>query len=182
MKFLLALMAVAVLTVVGDAQSPQTAAPRRRQPPLQRRPVTRSCSSITRPLPTYCESGLVTARIYVQGSHRDGGEVRCTTKRRTCAIVDGAATFVTGGRWWRQGQPPQPVARDRHHRRRDSSVDQGDCHSGRLRWFKQVSSNISYFVVKASSPLRAPADGVPWAAVRVCDAGRKLQRVGCHRP
>jgi mannose-6-phosphate isomerase-like protein (cupin superfamily) len=162
MKFLLALMAVAVLTVVVDAQSPQTAAPK--TPPAATpapTPVTKVMFFDHATVAGVLAKGgpLVTAPdLIVQGSHRDvAGQVEVHDKETDVLyIVDGAATFVTGGKMvgGKVSRPGQWLGTDitGGETRQLTKGDVIVIPAGTPHWFKQVSPNISYFVVKGVKP------------------------------
>jgi mannose-6-phosphate isomerase-like protein (cupin superfamily) len=160
MRFLLALMAVVVLTVVGDAQTPaKSAAPAPAQPvptPLTKVMFFDHATVAA----TFAKSGpLVTAPdLIVQGSHRDvAGQVEVHDKETDVFyIVDGAATLVTGGKMvgGKITRPGQWLGTD---------ITGGETHqitkgdivvipAGIPHWFKQVSPNVSYYVVKGVKP------------------------------
>jgi mannose-6-phosphate isomerase-like protein (cupin superfamily) len=71
-------------------------------------------------------------------------------------IVDGAATFVTGGK-------VQGLKADNPLQPRGTGIDGGETHhlvkgdvvvvpAGQPHWFKEVPASVSYFVVKAVKP------------------------------
>jgi quercetin dioxygenase-like cupin family protein len=98
---------------------------------------------------------LVTAPdLLVQGSHRDkAGNVEVHDKETDVIyVVDGTATFVTGGTMigGKMTKPGQHMGTDIkggevHH------MSKGDVivvPAGTPHWFKEVPSSISYYVVK----------------------------------
>ena len=160
MKFLLALMTVIVLTVVGDAQAPKQGAPAAPAPPTPT-PITKAMFfDHAKVAETFAKGGpLVTAPdLIVQGSHRDvAGQVEVHDKETDVFyIIDGAATFVTGGKMvgGKVTRPGQWLGTD---------ITGGETHqltkgdivvipAGMPHWFKQVSPNVSYYVVKGVKP------------------------------
>jgi hypothetical protein len=98
---------------------------------------------------------LVTARdLLVSGSHRDkAGQVEVHDKETDVIyVIDGAATFVTGGTITgdKITKPDQHVG---------SGIQGGQTHhlakgdvivvpAGTAHWFKEVPQSISYYVVK----------------------------------
>ena len=102
---------------------------------------------------------LVTARdLSVRGSHRTGpGEVEVHEKETDVIyVVDGQATFVTGGTMvgGKTTSPGQLLGSDirngqSHH------LTKGDVivvPAGTPHWFKEVPQPISYYVVKVIKP------------------------------
>lgn len=98
---------------------------------------------------------LVTAQdLLVSGSHRDkGGQVEVHDKETDVIyVVDGTATFVTGGTMvgGKVTKPGQHIGADiqggqTHH------LTKGDVvvvPAGTPHWFKEVPKEISYYVVK----------------------------------
>jgi mannose-6-phosphate isomerase-like protein (cupin superfamily) len=98
---------------------------------------------------------LVTATdLLVSGSHRDkAGQVEVHDKETDVIyVVDGAATFVTGGTMigGKVTKPEQHIGTDiqggqTHH------LTKGDVvvvPAGTAHWFKEVPRSISYYVVK----------------------------------
>ena len=159
MKFVLTLMTVAVLTVIGDAQTPTKAAPP--APPPTPTPLTKEIFLDHATVAAAFAKGgpLVTAPdLIVQGSHRDvAGQVEVHDKETDVFyIVDGAATLVTGGKMvgGQVSRPGQWLGTD---------ITGGETHqvtkgdivvipAGIPHWFKQVSPNVSYYVVKGVKP------------------------------
>jgi len=92
--------------------------------------------------------------LLVSGSHRDkGGQVEMHDKETDVIyVVDGAATFVTGGTMvgGKTIKPGQLMGSDikggqTHH------LSKGDViviPAGTPHWFKEVPQSVSYFVVK----------------------------------
>jgi mannose-6-phosphate isomerase-like protein (cupin superfamily) len=102
---------------------------------------------------------LVTAQdLSVRGSHRTGpGEVEVHEKETDVIyVIDGQATFVTGGTMvgGRTVSPGQLLGTDvrngqSHH------LSKGDVivvPAGTPHWFKEVAQPISYYVVKVIKP------------------------------
>ena len=102
---------------------------------------------------------LLTAQdLSVRGSHRIGpGEVEVHEKETDVIyVIDGQATFVTGGTMvgGKTTSPGQFLGTDirngqSHH------LSKGDVivvPAGTPHWFKEVSQPISYFVVKVNKP------------------------------
>jgi len=96
--------------------------------------------------------------LLVSGSHRDkGGQVEIHDKETDVIyMVDGDATFVTGGTpvGLKSTRPGQSVATD---------VKGGETHkltkgdvivvpAGTPHWFKEVPKSVSYYVVKVLRP------------------------------
>ncbi len=94
----------------------------------------------------------------MQGSHRDvAGQVEVHDKETDVLyIVDGAATFVTGGKMvgGKVSRPGQWLGTDitGGETRQLTKGDVIVIPAGTPHWFKQVSPNISYFVVKGVKP------------------------------
>ena len=102
---------------------------------------------------------LVTqTNLLVSGSHREkGGQVEVHDKETDVMyVIDGAATFVTGGTMvgGKNTKPGQHLGTD---------VKGGQTHqlkkgdvvvvpAGTPHWFKEVPSSVSYFVVKVLKP------------------------------
>ena len=96
--------------------------------------------------------------LLVSGSHRDkGGQVEAHEKETDVIyVVDGAATFVTGGTMvgGKTTKPGQLMGSDikggqTHH------LSKGDVivvPAGIPHWFKEVPQSVSYFVVKVLRP------------------------------
>jgi glc operon protein GlcG len=96
--------------------------------------------------------------LSVRGSHRDGhGDVEVHDKETDVIyVVDGEATFVTGGKMigGRDNGPGQHLGSDvqggeSHH------LSKGDVivvPAGVPHWFKEVPHPISYYVVKVLKP------------------------------
>jgi len=102
---------------------------------------------------------LVTAQdLLVSGSHRTGpGQVEVHEKQTDVIyVIDGQATFVTGGTivGSKTASPGQFLGTDirngvTHH------LSKGDVvvvPAGTPHWFKEVSQPISYYVVKVLKP------------------------------
>ena len=102
---------------------------------------------------------LVTAPdLLVSGSHREmGGQVEVHDKETDVLyILDGEATFVTGGQMvgGKLSRPGQWLGSnitggETHH------VVKGDVYvvpAGVPHWFKEVPKSVSYFVVKVLKP------------------------------
>jgi quercetin dioxygenase-like cupin family protein len=102
---------------------------------------------------------LVTAsNLLVSGSHREkGGEVEVHDKETDVMyIVDGSATFVTGGTMvgGRVTKPGQHLGTDvkggqTHHLKKGDVIV---IPAGTPHWFKEVPSTVSYYVVKVLKP------------------------------
>lgn len=102
---------------------------------------------------------LVTAsNLLVSGSHREkGGEVEVHDKQTDVMyVVDGSATFVTGGTMigGKMTKPGQHVG---------TGIKGGETHqlkkgdvvvvpAGTPHWFKEVPHSVSYYVVKVVKP------------------------------
>jgi quercetin dioxygenase-like cupin family protein len=103
--------------------------------------------------------GLIqTAEFTVSGSHRDkGGQVEVHEKESDILyIIDGAATFVTGGTMvgGKSTRPGQLVGTDIQGGQTHRLV-KGDVitvPAGVPHWFKEVPQSVSYFVVKVLKP------------------------------
>ena len=102
---------------------------------------------------------LVTAdNLLVSGSHRDkAGQVEVHEKETDVIyIIDGEATFVTGGTMvgGKQTKAGQQLGTDikggesRHLAKGDVIV----VPAGTPHWFKEVPGTVSYFVVKVLKP------------------------------
>ena len=102
---------------------------------------------------------LVTAPdMIVQGSHRDvAGQVEVHDKETDIIyIIDGAATFVAGGKMvgGRNSRPGQWLGTDITGGQSYHLV-KGDMiivPAGTPHWFKEVPSPVSYYVVKVVKP------------------------------
>ena len=102
---------------------------------------------------------LVTAQdLSVRGSHRTGpGEVEVHEKETDVIyVVDGQATFVTGGTivGGRTTSPGQLLGTDIRNGQ-SQHLSKGDVivvPAGTPHWFKEVSQPISYYVVKVIKP------------------------------
>jgi hypothetical protein len=167
MKVFLAVLVVCVCLAVGNAQTPSkaTPAPGRGQaataPAPPPTPVTnvvffdhtKTAEAFTKGLPLINAPDMV-----VQGSHRDvAGQVEVHDKETDVIyIIDGAATFVaggkmTGGKVTRPGQwlGSDITGGESHH------MIKGDMiivPAGTPHWFKEVSPQVSYYVVKVVKP------------------------------
>jgi quercetin dioxygenase-like cupin family protein len=96
--------------------------------------------------------------LLVSGSHREkGGQVEVHDKETDVLyILDGEATFVTGGQMvgGKVSQPGQWLGSDitggqmRHIAKGDVFV----VPAGVPHWFKEVPKSVSYFVVKVLKP------------------------------
>jgi len=102
---------------------------------------------------------LVTApNLTVSGSHRNGpGQVEVHDKETDVLyIIDGEATFVTGGKMigGKQSKADQWLG---------TSIEGGETHqlakgdvivipAGMPHWFKEVPKSVSYYVVKVIKP------------------------------
>jgi mannose-6-phosphate isomerase-like protein (cupin superfamily) len=173
MKRLFMLVALAVCTQVGFAQTPKTpAAPAQKGAPAQKAaaaptppppvvPVTKvTFFDHDKVAATFAKGGpLVNAPdMIVQGSHRDvGGQVEVHDKESDVLyIVDGAATFVSGGTMvgGKVSRPGQWLGTDitggetRHLVKGDIVI----VPVGIPHWFKEVSPQVSYYVVKVVKP------------------------------
>jgi glc operon protein GlcG len=165
MKLFLALLVVCVCGTVGDAQTPQKSAqtPQRgtAAPAPTPTPVTKVIFfDHTKTAEAFAKGQpLVTAPdMIVQGSHRDvAGQVEMHDKETDVIyIIDGAATFVAGGTMvgGKVTRPGQWLGTD---------ITGGESHrmikgdmiivpAGTPHWFKEVSPNVSYYVVKVVKP------------------------------
>jgi len=101
---------------------------------------------------------LRASNLIVMGAHRDGpGEVELHIKETDVFyIVDGEATFITGGKMV-GGKVTAPG------QLRGKSIEGGEVHhlskgdvmvipAGTPHWFKEVPHSFSYFVVKVLKP------------------------------
>ena len=103
--------------------------------------------------------GLIsTPEFIVSGSHREkGGQVEVHEKETDILyIVDGAATFVTGGTMvgGKTTRPGQMVGTDIQGGR-THQLSKGDVitiPAGVPHWFKEVPKSVSYYVVKVIKP------------------------------
>ena len=110
-------------------------------------------AALTKSGPLVSQSDLL-----VSGSHRSGaGHVELHDKETDIFyVVDGEATFVTGGKMigGKVTSPGQHIGTDiqggvAHH------LSKGDViviPAGTPHWFKEVPNSISYFVVKVLKP------------------------------
>lgn len=101
---------------------------------------------------------LTRSTFLVQGSHRNkaGGVEVHDTETDVIYMVDGSATFVTGGTMigGKDTRPGQHLGTDiqggeTHH------LSKGDVivvPAGTPHWFKEVPGQVSYFVVKVLKP------------------------------
>ena len=158
MKLPLALVIVALCAIAGDAQTPQ---PKAAPPPPAPTPVTKVVFfDHDKVADTFAKGGpLVTAPdMIVQGSHRDvGGQVEVHDKETDVLyIIDGAATFVTGGTMvgGKVSRPGQWLGTDitGGETRRLVKGDMIIVPAGIPHWFKAVSPQVSYYVVKVVKP------------------------------
>ncbi len=152
------LVALAVLaSVAGLRVAAQRSGGAQAQPP---KPLT-TVAYLGHDKVAGCANGgtLVNTPDYmVQCSHRSGpGVVEIHTKETDIFyVLDGAATFVTGGKATgvTAADTPQP---------RGKSIDGGEVHqltkgdvvvvpAGTPHWFKEVPGEINYFVVKQVRP------------------------------
>jgi mannose-6-phosphate isomerase-like protein (cupin superfamily) len=152
MKILLAASIVCLCASVGDAQAPQPSAPA---------PVTTVLFfDHTKTAEVFAKGGpLVTAPdMIVQGSHRDAaGQVEVHDKETDIIyVIDGAATFVTGGTMvgGKVSRPGQWLGTDitGGDTRQLVKGDMIIVPAGTPHWFKQVPSSVSYYVVKVVKP------------------------------
>ena len=96
--------------------------------------------------------------LLVSGSHREkGGQVEVHDKETDVIyIIEGDATFVTGGKMvgGKQSRPNQWIGSDITGGE-SRSLRKGDVivvPAGTPHWFKQVPKSVNYFVVKALKP------------------------------
>jgi mannose-6-phosphate isomerase-like protein (cupin superfamily) len=163
MKWLVTAMALAMCTAVGDAQAPKTApaAPAKAAQTPAPAPVTKVMFFGHDTVANVFAKGgpLVTAPdMIVQGSHRDvAGQVEVHDKETDVIyVIDGTATFITGGTMvgGKVSRPGQWLGTDitggdtRHLTKGDMVI----IPAGIPHWFKEVSSPISYYVVKVVKP------------------------------
>jgi mannose-6-phosphate isomerase-like protein (cupin superfamily) len=102
---------------------------------------------------------LITAQdLSVRGSHRTGpGEVEVHEKETDVIyVIDGQATFVTGGTMvgGKTTSPGQLLGTDIRNGQ-SRHLSKGDVivvPAGTPHWFKEVSQPISYYVVKVIKP------------------------------
>jgi quercetin dioxygenase-like cupin family protein len=106
------------------------------------------------------KGGSLVARpdLLVSGSHREkGGQVEVHDKETDVLyILDGEATFVTGGQMvgGKVSQPGQWLGTDITGGQ-TSHIAKGDVFvipAGVPHWFKEVPKSVSYFVVKVLKP------------------------------
>ncbi len=166
MKTFLAVLALCACASLAGAQAPKKPATAKAAPPPAApaptpAPVTKVMFfDHNATAAAFAKGGpLVTAPdMIVQGSHRDvGGQVELHDKETDILyIIDGAATFVTGGKMvgGKVTRPGQWLGTDitggetRHLVKGDLIV----VPAGTPHWFKEVSPQVSYYVVKMVKP------------------------------
>ena len=149
----LACAAVVVAAAVGVVVAQQ---PARGTPPPPRQPLTTSRFLGHDTIAGCSKAGTFvnTPDYIVQCSHRTGpGVVEVHTKETDVIyMIDGSATFVTGGKALNvtAADPLQP---------RGTDIQGGESHqlakgdvvvvpAGQAHWFKDVPASVSYYVVK----------------------------------
>ena len=157
LKWVLASAALVVAAAVGvigvGAQQPARGAPP--PPPLK---ISKYISHHTVAGCSKAGTFVNTPEYIVQCSNRTGpGVVEVHTKETDVLyVLDGSATFVTGGKALNvtATNPQQP---------RGTDIQGGEVHhltkgdvivvpAGQPHWFKEVPASVSYFVVKAVKP------------------------------
>jgi mannose-6-phosphate isomerase-like protein (cupin superfamily) len=154
-KLILASAALVLAPASGiGAQQPARGAP----PPPQLLTMSKYLSHDTVAGCSKAGTFVNTPEYIVQCSHRTGpGVVEIHTKETdTIYVLDGSATFVTGGkaRNVTNTNPLQP---------RGTDIQGGEVHhltkgdvivvpAGQPHWFKEVPSEVSYYVVKVLKP------------------------------
>jgi mannose-6-phosphate isomerase-like protein (cupin superfamily) len=154
MKYLLALLALVSTVALANAQAPATA-------PAAPKPVT---------APVFIDKDKVAAvfakggnlinapDLTVLGSHREvPGQVEVHDKETDVIyIIDGAATFVMGGKMvgGKVSRPGQWLGKDitDGHTQKLTKGDMVIVPAGSPHWFKEVSPQVSYYVVKVIKP------------------------------
>jgi quercetin dioxygenase-like cupin family protein len=150
------------VALCAAAQQPARGAqqPARGNPPPPRAPLSTS-AYLSHDKVAGCTAGgtfINTPEYMVQCSHRNApGVVEIHTKETDVIyVIDGTATFVTGGKATElvSTNPEQP---------RGKSIDGGQEHhltkgdivvvpAGQPHWFKEVPKEVSYYVVKVLKP------------------------------
>jgi quercetin dioxygenase-like cupin family protein len=153
MRYVLALVTVVAASVFVHAQTPAAPAA-----PLEPAKVTFvDHDKMTAAL---AKGGTVVGAsdVLVQGSHRDkpGGVEVHDHEMDVIYVIDGTATFVTGGKivGGKNTRPGQWLGTDTtggtvHH------LVKGDVivvPAGTPHWFKEVPTTVSYYVVKVIKP------------------------------
>jgi uncharacterized RmlC-like cupin family protein len=164
MRFRVALLAIVVIAIVVSARAPgrSVAFARGQAPaPAPPKPVTTALFFDKEKVATTFAKGgnLVNAPdMIVLGSHRGvAGRVEVHDKETDVIyVIDGGATFVTGGKM-EGGKVTRPgqwfgtsITAGETHR-----LTKGDMivvPAGMPHWFKEVSPQISYYVVKVVKP------------------------------
>jgi len=161
MKFLVALLALVSTVATANAQTPPAAGQAPTAAPAAPKPVT---------APVFFDKEKVAAAFFkggnlvnapdmaVLGSHRDGpGRVEVHDKETDVIyIIDGAATFVMGGKMvgGQTNRPGQWIGTDITDGQ-TQKLTKGDMvivPAGSPHWFKEVSPQVSYYVVKVIKP------------------------------
>jgi mannose-6-phosphate isomerase-like protein (cupin superfamily) len=162
MKYLLALLALVSTLVIVNAQTPQPA--RGQAPaaaPAAPKPVTAPVFFDKEKVAAVFAKGgnLINAPdMTVLGSHRDvAGRVEVHDKETDVMyIIDGAATFVMGGKMvgGKVSRPGQWLGTDitDGHTQKLTKGDMVIVPAGSPHWFKEVSPQVSYYVVKVIKP------------------------------
>jgi mannose-6-phosphate isomerase-like protein (cupin superfamily) len=162
MKKTIWLLACAAFLATAAGMLAQQPARGRGTPPPAPQPLTKSAYVGHETIGECAKGGtfINTPEFMVQCTHRNGPgpfAVEIHTKETDVFyIVDGAATFVTGGTvvGLTSDNPLQP---------RGKSIEGGETHhltkgdviavpAGTPHWFKEVPTSISYFVVKPLKP------------------------------
>lgn len=158
MKCLLALLTAVSATVLVHAQAAQ---PAQGQAPAAPKPVTEAVFIDHDKVATAFMKGgsLINAPdLSVQGSHREvPGRVEVHDRETDVIyVIDGSATFVTGGTMvgGKVSRPGQWLGTDitggeTHH------LTKGDMiivPAGTPHWFKEITPQVSYYVVKVIKP------------------------------
>lgn len=161
-NWILACAAFAALASVGVAaqQAGRGQAPARGTPPPPRAPLTKP-AFLSHDTVAGCEKAgtfINTPEYMVQCSHRIGpGVVEIHMKETDIIyVIDGGATFVTGGTATGvdSANPEQPRGKginggtDHHLVKGDIIV----VPAGQPHWFKEVPKSVSYYVVKVLKP------------------------------
>jgi len=158
---LLSCAAFVVAAVIGaSAQTPARGQQPARGPQPPAQPLTTSKFVGHETIAGCSKAGtfVATPEYLVQCSNRTGpGVVEIHTKETDVIyVIDGSATFVTGGK-------TQNVKSDNPLQPRGNDIQGGESHhlvkgdvivvpAGQPHWFKEVPSSVSYYVVKVLKP------------------------------
>jgi mannose-6-phosphate isomerase-like protein (cupin superfamily) len=165
MRLFVALLTVVFISIVVHAQTPgRSAAPARGQAAAPARPPKPVTTALffdkEKVAATFAKGGnLVSAPdMIVLGSHREvaGGVEVHDKETDVIYVIDGGATFVTGGAMegGKATRPGQWLG---------TSITGGETHkltkgdmiivpAGMPHWFREMSPQISYYVVKVVKP------------------------------